>query len=394
MTTITEPTQAQLQSLVASNIPAIGDDIPIGIAIGYVGPTFAQIYLQGTLLKQDGQSLTFDTNTMFEIASVTKSFNATLYQYFVANNDIPSDATLGTYYSGSPSGPSARVPEGTDVGSNYVDIPLQTLANYTSGLPQDNDGYVDWPIPLPSPYTIPEMFKYMSGNPFTPGASGEAYTYSNMGFALLAQTMATSQGDLYHKLQREYVLAPLGLDHTQMYGTLGAKLQNLPIGYNSQDSSATSTPPGCELFPAWGGAGALVSTPNDMLTWLQFNMGLIADNPLNGLLDALQTPSTTVRAKAIYDSQLGLAWFISTIPNGNGDNIQTVWKDGDLGGFSSLISFLQTSSPGSTPSAAGVFVLTNSNGNAVYNIANDLLFIMSELTPSEDKSVYPRVFGK
>jgi D-alanyl-D-alanine-carboxypeptidase/D-alanyl-D-alanine-endopeptidase len=236
------------------------------------------------------------------------------------------------------------------------------------------------------------MFSYMSGNPFTPGAFGETYAYSNLGFALLAQSIATSQGKLYHDLQREIVLKPLGLDHTQMYGTLGLKLENLPIGYDSQDSSAQSAPPGWPFFPAWGGAGALVSTPHDMMTWLLFNMGYI-DSPLSGLLATLQSPSTTVRAKEIYNSQLGLAWFISTIPNSKGNTIQTVWKDGGLAGFSSLVEFLQSPNPGTTPSQAGVFVLTNSKGNAVYNIANDLLFIMSGLPPAEDKSVYPRVPG-
>jgi len=394
---IIEPTTEQLQSLVAQNIPAIADSIPIGVAIGYVGPTFAQIFLMGTLLDQSGQTLSFDSDTTFEIASVTKTFTATLYQYFVANKDIDPDATLGTYYSSSTSSPPAPapVPEGTAIGSSYVGIPLLTLANYTSGLPQDNGDEVDYPVPIPDPYTIPDMFKYMSGNPFKPAKHGKDYTYSNLGFALLAQTIATSQGALYHELQGKYVLETCKLERTRMYGTLGpAALQNLPIGYNAQDSSATTTPPGSALWPAWDGAGALVSTPNDMLTWLRFNMGRIADNPLNGLLTKLQSPSTKVRAKPIWDSRLGLAWVISSIPNDDRDHIQTVWKDGALGGFSSLISLLQSRNPGTTPSEAGVFVLTNSQGNAVYNIANDLLFIMSGLVPPEDKSAYPRVHGK
>ncbi len=58
-----------------------------------------------------------------------------------------------------------------------------------------------------------------------------------------------------------------------------------------------------------------MSTPNDMLVWLRLNMGLIAGNPLNSLLPSLQNPSTSVRATSIFDSQLGLAWFISTISN-------------------------------------------------------------------------------
>lgn len=52
------------------------------------------------------------------------------------------------------------------------------------------------------------------------------------------------------------------------------------------------------------------------------------------------------------------------------------------------------------PSKAGVFVLTNCDslqlgGNEVVaTLANDVLLTMQGVTPPEDKSNYPRVFGR
>jgi len=391
VSTIVRPTVAQIDALIHKFVPAIADGLPIGVAVGYVGPGFANVHLRGKLVDQNNQPLVFNGDTKFELASVTKTFCASLYAYFVNQNAIASDATLGSYYTPSQPGMAKAVPMGTALGSYYTPIPLVTLANYTSGLPQDNaDASVDCPIPIPQPYTIPAMFSYLSGNPFLPGPPSKAYAYSNLGFGLLAQAMATSQGGLYHLLQRSNILEPCHMNRTQMYGTLGSELTELPVGYNGQTSSATPTAPGWPLFPAWGGAGGLVSTPDDMLKWLRFNMGLMSGNPLNVLLPALQSPSTPVRATSIYNSQLGLAWFLSTITSRNGNQIQTVWKDGGLAGFSSYISFLQSPSPGITPSEAGVFVLTNSSGPAVYSIANDLLFYMSSLDAPDEKSAYPR----
>jgi hypothetical protein len=50
-----------------------------------------------------------------------------------------------------------------------------------------------------------------------------------------------------------------------------------------------------------------------------------------------------------------------------------VWKDGGITGCSTFVSFLQSPAPGTTPSQAGVFVLTNdsltSDGQQVaYNV--------------------------
>lgn len=101
-----------------------------------------------------------------------------------------------------------------------------------------------------------------------------------------------------------------------------------------------------------------MSTPNDMMKWLQFNMGITANSTLTPLLPALQRPSTNVTTK--HGGQLGLGWFLKAVPTINGPTLNIVWKDGGLAGYHSFITFLASEQPGTNPSGAGVLVLTNS----------------------------------
>lgn len=113
-------------------------------------------------------------------------------------------------------------------------------------------------------------------------------------------------------------------------------------------------------FPAYFGAGGLVSTPYDMMTWLTFNMGMLPEAGLNAILKPMQTPSATV--KTAHGEQLGIGWFIGSIQatyERRLISLPVIWKDGGLSGFSSFVTFLQSEAPGSSPSQAGVFVLTN-----------------------------------
>jgi CubicO group peptidase (beta-lactamase class C family) len=90
----------------------------------------------------------------------------------------------------------------------------------------------------------------------------------------------------------------------------------------------------------------LVSTPNDMMIYLECNLGLL-DTPLNSLLPALHTPATAVTTPK--GELLGLGWFISTL---RGSSIKVISKNGGVPAFHTQM-FLAPST------TTGVFVLTN-----------------------------------
>jgi D-alanyl-D-alanine-carboxypeptidase/D-alanyl-D-alanine-endopeptidase len=391
MSSIVEPTRDQLDNLVAPYLSTQSSGL--GFAIGYASPSFdtpGQLYFAGSISNQFGDALGLNASTRFEIASVSKTFTATLYVLLVRLKN--PNYTIGDF--SQPNGP-------LHLSSDLSSITLDELMSYTSGLPQDNDnGSVDTPAYWPSPYSMPAMLSYLNVSAPSVTSPGEQYTYSNLAFAIMSAILASGGtnnnphvGD-FSRQMRTNIFEPLGIDPIFFND---ASLTELPLGFGydyTQDPPYSATAPGWAFFPAYYGAGGIVATPDDMLRWLLFNMGIVKNSKLSPLLQVLQSPATSVKWG---DTQLGLGWFISPASD---NSSASVWKDGDLDGFGSYIAFLPSSQPGSVASQAGAFVLVNAEGlndpqnNGGVEIAaaltNDLLLIMQGKAPPADKSRYPR----
>ena len=387
MSTIVPPTKKYLDSLVE---PLLKNTSGLAFVIGYVGPTFQDIYFKGNLANQFGKSVPLGKETHFELASVSKTFTATLSAVLGEKFQTGWETqTIGTY-NGTP---------GLQIGSQFNSIPLSTLLSYSSGLPKDNSNAYDYPPEFPTPYSPAGMLGYLNMTNLQPSNPNTKYTYSNMAFSIIAQILPlfdTSLASLsFTELMSEFVLKPLGMSETFFFE--GVSIDTFPQGYSFSGSSTPyAVAPGWPFFDAWYGAGGVVSTPKDMMTWLRFNMGLIddkKDKALLNILPAVQSPATPVLAFNEY--QLGLSWFLSP----SSDFPPYVWKDGEITGTNTFIQFLPWVDSG-TPSEAGVFVLTNCDsllldGNEVVaTIATDVLLTMQGITPPADKSNYPRVFGR
>jgi len=375
MSNIVQPTKSQLDGLVASYIQ--NQPTGLGFVIGYASPSFESIFLAGNLVNQRQEALSLTADTPFELASVSKTFTATLYALLIEGQSN-QNLTLGDF--------------SLDIGSQFLNIPIVDLVTYTSGLPQDNDTVTDLPPFLPTPYSVAGMLGYLNFTGLTPGAAGKKYTYSNLAFGIMGGALApqlAGASDTYEDLVAENLFAPLGMSSTFFEDV---RLDRLPLGYEYSGTEYAAVSAGWPGFPAYNGAGGVVASANDMMQWLKFNMGLVANDKLTPLLSKLQSPATKVLTP--WGDSLGLGWFLTLA---SGSTFGTVWKDGDLSGYSSYIAFLPSSAPGEVASQAGVFVLTNSGGindasgtEICASFANDVLYYMQGLTPPSDKSLYPR----
>jgi len=354
MNSIVEPTQAQLDNLVKPYLKVQSSGL--GFAIGYASPRFrnhGSIYFAGSVQNQFGAPLGLNRDTLFEVASISKTFTATLYALFIRSHS----STLGDFIH--PKGPLR-------IRSSLAGIPLDSLMNYTSGLPQDNDdGAVDTPPYWPQPYSELGMLSYLDAAPPSIFPPGKLYRYSNLAFAIMASILGAKGGTSkpgpqhFEKLMREGIFEPLLMQSTFFDKV---SLAQLPLGYNYDYARKPAKLPyaaatsGWPFFPAYFGTGGIVASPNDMWQWLLFNMGITQNRVLSPLLPSLQSPSTTVEWE---HNQLGLGWFIRLAEPGWSPSI---WKDGDLAGFNSYIAFLPSPNPGTVASQAGVFVLANADG--------------------------------
>ncbi|MBV8212890.1 MAG: beta-lactamase family protein [Verrucomicrobia bacterium] len=371
-TTITAPTPDQLNGLVTPYLNAQPEGL--AFAIGYATGTNAfepGVYTNGSVFDQYNHNLELGVNTYFELGSLSKTFTATLCAFLGEKyNRTWETQTISEY--------------NINVGSQFDPIPLKALANYTSGLPADNVSgkIVTLPKYLPWPYYPAAMLGYLNGvgtATWKPTDIGKAYTYSNLAFSILAQLIpqfhgSTASEDLA-ELVASWVFGPLLMQNSYYFGDI--LLDTLPVGYTySSPSSFSPAAPGHNVFPAYYGGGGVVSTPSDVLTWLQFNMGMLKNNPLYPILEKTETPSTKVTTP--NGGQMGLGWFLD---NWTTPQITVLNKDGSLAGYNSFMLFVDWVGT-AVPSQAGVFVLTNSDGltngseSAVQYIAQSVLKIM------------------
>jgi CubicO group peptidase (beta-lactamase class C family) len=364
MGTIREPTEALLKRLVAPYLKT--QDHGLVFAIGFAGPSFTNkgsVYLFGKMQNQFGDERPLDKKkTLFEIASITKTFTATLYALRVRGKKH----TVGDFMK----------PNGPFTNRYLADIKLDQLVNYTSGLPQDNDdARPATPRFWPQPYSLQGMIGFLNARPPQLLGPGKRYAYSNLGFAIMSAIIASDGKDgvpsvhAFTRKMRECIFEPLGLDATFFNE---ACLARLPLGfkYDYWPSPSYSYPgyspkaPGHLLYPAYFGSSGIVATADDMLKWLKFNMGIIANKNLTPLLSALHQLSTKVttldKDNPPDGSELGLSWFIDAKERPGWS--KSINKDGTLDASSSYMGFLPSSKPGKYQSQAGAFVLVNANG--------------------------------
>jgi serine-type D-Ala-D-Ala carboxypeptidase/endopeptidase len=354
-------------------------DASIGVAVGVVEPGTSgaittSIFYFGKITDENNNPMLLNGATEFEIGSVTKTFTATVLASQLQEQPWLLNTPINQIFRRTPT-------------FNGQQIMIRDLADYTSGLPDSNrDGgsasCTFSGATINDCYDLSLMFQNLS-NPALSAlqfAPGTAYLYSDLAVALLAlaePVLGGSQTTIPLQLLNEWevlvdsiVLQPLRMKLTHAFDpALDPPL--LPQGFN-ENSSGQITPAlnHNTSWPAFIGAGGLVSTPNDMMIYLEYNLGLL-ETSLNNLLPPLHTPATTVTTGS--GEQLALGWFLGTIP---GSTIPSIAKNGGVPGFNTQVLFAPSTS-------TGVFVLVNTSGIVdVRTIASQVLQIINGLSPT------------
>jgi D-alanyl-D-alanine-carboxypeptidase/D-alanyl-D-alanine-endopeptidase len=315
----------QMIDQVVARVPAC-----VGLAIG---ATHGNVRVQ-RFYGDTGKHSLPKADTEFEIGSITKTLTATLLAFQDQRGTMRLGDPLARYAP-----PGFRVP-------NFDGQPIQLahLAEHTSGLPRAV------PNP-PSPMQPERLWRFIS-NYQLPRAPGEQFLYSNLGTALLARAMVRRTGATEDQLYARIITGPLGLHDTSIELTL-AQHAWLAQGFRQNGQPAPEFGPG---FPAMNGAGAVRSTLNDMMRYLDFELGRV-DIPLRSLLPVLHQR----RHAAGPNGSVGLGWQMF-----DGSNGGIIFKDGAMPGYASYMAF--------TPSrGTGVVVLSNQAGCAVAKIAGQIM---------------------
>jgi D-alanyl-D-alanine-carboxypeptidase/D-alanyl-D-alanine-endopeptidase len=254
-----------------------------------------------------------DGDTVFEIGSITKVFTALLFADMVLRGEVAPDDPAAKFLPGS-----VRMPE-----FECAPITLLDLATYTSGLPRMPSNFA--PKDPKNPYidyTAERLYDYLSNHKlgFKPG---QHYEYANLGFGLLGHVLELRAGRSYEELVVSRICAPLGKDDTRITLT-DSMQQRLARGHNMGLAPVANWD-----FSALAGAGALRSTANDLLKFLQMCL-----EPGDGPVAAAQKLALAERRPRADQRDVASGWFVASR---FGDEL--VWKDGGTGGYATFIGY-------------------------------------------------------
>ncbi len=354
------PPDSEIRSILAERIDKQKQGV--GVVVGVIEPTGRRIIAYGSLAVGDKRAP--DSDTVFEIGSVTKVFTALLLADMVQRGEVALDDPISKYLP-----KEVKIPE-----RDGRSIALVDLATHTSGLPRMPTNFSPKDPANPyADYTAEQLFQFLSSYQLTRDI-GSKFEYSNVGGGLLGQVLARRAGVDYEALVRSRIARPLGMTSTGI--TLSPEMKTrLAAGHNAELKAV----PNWDI-PALAGAGALRSSANDLLAFLAANLGY-ANTPLAPAMAAM----TKLRRPAAPLGEIGLGWLIRKTSD---DEI--VWHNGGTGGYRSFVGYL-------VGARTGVVVLSNTfTATGVDDIGMHLLDPKVPLIPAprehKEITVDPKLF--
>jgi len=225
---------------------AFTDGRLIGLSVGVAQGgriVFARSYGLASLAARTAVT----PQTAFAVGSVTKQFTCAAALLLEEDGRLSMRDPVAKYF------PSL---------TRAADITLLDLGHHVAGYrdyyPLD---FVDREMERPT--TVDAVIKEYATRPldFEPGTR---WSYSNTNFAILGRVVENASGMPFGTFLGQRILTPLGLEHTRYDPPRGG--DGMATGYTSFALSAPE--PAAPEGAGWDGmAGALWSTPSDLLTW-------------------------------------------------------------------------------------------------------------------------------
>jgi len=314
----------------------------VGIVVGVIEPNGRRVVAWGSLANGKLANVdprTLDGDTIFEIGSVTKVFTSLLLADMVNRKEVALDDPAAKYLP-----ENVRMPE-----RSGKSVTLLDLSTHRSGLPPNPGNLKLNPRnPFAADFSVGDLYQFLSGYTL-PRDPGSEFEYSNLGAGLLGRLLAYRAGTDYESLIGTRITRPLGMPDTGI--TLSSSMeQRMATGHN-----AMLAPVANSELPTLAGAGALRSSANDMLTFLEAFLGY-KESPLAPAMKAM----LEVRRPA-GQAKIGLAWILNSA-----DDQEIAWHSGGTGGFRSFIGF-------DPKERIGVVVLSNGTRSEVVDIGLHLL---------------------
>lgn len=190
-------------------------------------------------------------HTPYSLASVSKPFTATAVMALVEWGDMELDRPVDAYLDGPISWVGVGDPR---------QATIRRLANHTAGLPLHHRFFTAERAPPPM-REIRRRFGILAIPP------GDRFRYSNLGYGILGEAVATARGMSFAEAMAAEVFRPLGLEHTAVV----VRPEDLPGRAPRSDSDGTALPFYTTDHP---GASAVWACVHDLARFALFHLGV------------------------------------------------------------------------------------------------------------------------
>ncbi len=288
---------------------------------------------------------TLDGNTVFQIASVSKSFTALSALILYERGQIDLNAPVVNYIPEFP----------------YPKVTIKHLMQHTSGL-QNYMYFVDNYWPEEQPLTNEDVLQLLiDHNPNRDCWPGQRHIYSNTGYAMLALVVERVSGKRFYEFVRDEIFDPLGMNSTFAWNATDTQTCRMAIGYAGRYRRGRHNhSPLDEVL----GDKSIYSTTRDLLKYDQalYSSLLVSDTTLQQAF----CPTVTRRGRSY---NYGFGWRLKEM---NGHRV--IYHNGLWNGFTSSLTRI--------PDERITVILLNNTNAQVSSLVEQLYRIIScEIKP-------------
>ena len=317
------------------------------------------IWCKGFGWAKAEKKVSADAESVYRIASVTKSFVATALMLLVEQGVLALDDPVEQY-----------LPEIRGL-INYVEYPpitFRQIASHTSGLAREADlpGNASGPIEEWEEKTLACIPTTRFEN-----RPGEKFLYSNIAFCYLGLALGRAAGKPFIDLVHELILDPLGMKQSGFVLT-PAMRAHLAEGYLLREDGMVDaeTPAkehagrGCKVP-----AGGLYTTPGDLTRFFAAHTGT---SPVKLLSDKILAEMQKIQVVKDDYWREGLGYHIGLEPDGT----HLIVRQGNIAGYAARTVF-------EPDTALGVLLFRNYNQRAGEELELVCLNLIRELLAAQ-----------
>jgi CubicO group peptidase (beta-lactamase class C family) len=276
-------------------------------------------YAEGFGMADREHSISVDTDTIFNIGSISKIYCSTAIMLLVDDGKVDLDDYVINY-----------LPEFEMADPRYKDITVRMLLNHTSGLPgttsANNFGFEF------NPEVYSDILENLSHShlKYQPG---EMAIYCNDGFTLAEMIVNRITGKKYIDFLAQRIFQPLALKNT---GVSVGMVKGKPVAAYYQPGTGKKEPLQAVSILAAGGLG---STAEDLCRFVDSFSG-----EGKQILSATALEEMKKAQPSLFDSKLrntavsfGLGWDVTDLPEYQAQGIKIIGKSGGTPNYTSMV---------------------------------------------------------